>query len=120
MALSLPENTDEIIYELSSIIRMERGKLTSEYRTRPHPDGTGEIVRGPYWKIQVRENGKNNSRRVPLKEVPILQSDLETYKRFKGLVSALEDKIISNTRSLRASEVENLSLDHSKKNSANK
>ena len=113
-------NMRSIIEELSSITRMERGKLTSEYRTRLDPDGDGEIVKGPYWKLQARENGKNNSRRIPLKEVPILQSDLESHKRFKNLVSALEEEIVSNTRSLRADEVARLSSDHSKKNSMSK
>jgi len=113
-------NTQSIIEELSAITRMERGKLTNEYRTRLNPDGNGEIVKGPYWKLQARENGKNNSRRIPLNEVPILQSDLESHKRFKSLVSTLEEGIISNTRSLRADEVERLSSDHSKKNSTSK
>lgn len=115
-----PVDTQSIIEELSAITRMERGKLTSEYRTRLDPDGNGEIVKGPYWKLQARENGKNNSRRIPLKEVPILQSDLESHKRFKSLVSTLEEEIISNTRSLRADEIELLGSDHSKKNSASK
>ena len=109
-----------IIEELSAITRMERGKLTSEYRTRLDPDGNGEIVKGPYWKLQARENGKNNSRRIPLKEVPILQSDLESHKIFKNLVSELEEEIISNTRQQRADEVEQLNSDHSKKNSPKK
>ena len=109
-----------IIEELSAITRMERGKLTSEYRTRLDPDGNGEIVKDPYWKLQARENGKNNSRRIPLKEVPILQSDLESHKIFKNLVSELEEEIISNTRQQRADEVEQLNSDHSKKNSPKK
>lgn len=113
-------NMRSIIEELSSITRMERGKLTSEYRKRLDPDGNGEIVKGPYWKLQARENGKNNSRRIPLKEVPILQSDLESHKKFKNLVSALEEEIISNTRPMRADEVARLSSDHSKKNSTSK
>jgi hypothetical protein len=113
-------NTQSIIEELSAITRMERGKLTSEYRTRLDSDGNGEIVKGPYWKLQARENGKNNSRRISLKEVPILQSDLESHKKFKSLISTLEEEIISNTRSLRADEVELLSSDHSKKNSTSK
>ena len=46
---SSSENTQSIIEDLASINRMERGKLTSEYRTRPDPDGKGEIVR-PYSK----------------------------------------------------------------------
>lgn len=117
---SPPVNTQSIIDELSAITRMERGKLTSEYRKRLDPDGNGEIVTGPYWKLQARENGKNNSRRIPLKEVPILQSDLESHKKFKNLVSALEEEIISNTRPMRADEVARLSSDHSKKNSTSK
>ena len=115
-----PVDTKSIIEELSAVTRMERGKLTSEYRTRLDPDGNGEIVKGPYWKLQARENGKNNSRRIPLKEVPILQSDLESHKTFKNLVSELEEAIIANTRPLRTYEVEQLNSNHSKKNSTKK
>ena len=117
---SSSENTQSIIEDLASINRMERGKLTSEYRTRPDPDGKGVIVRGPYYKLQARENGKNNSRRIPLKEVAILESDLENHKKFKDLVATLEDTIISNTRVLRAEEAGQLVLDQSKKNSTKK
>ena len=120
MKPSSPVNTQSIIEELSSITRMERGKLTTEYRTRPDPDGNGEIVRGPYWKLQAREHGKNNSRRIPLKEVPILESDLDNHNKFKSLISELEEAIISSTRALRAGEVEQLTSDQSKKNSKNK
>jgi len=114
------ESTQSIIEDLATITRMERGKLTSEYRTRPNPDGGGVIKRGPYHKLQARENGKNNSRRIPLNEVPLLESDLANHKKFKRLITSLEETIISNTRTLRAQEVEQLTLSYSKKNSTNK
>lgn len=115
--MNQPKDTQGIIEELTSITRMERGKLTSEYRKRPNPDGNGDIVRGPYYKLQARENGKNNSRRIPDKEVSILEADLENHKKFKNLVSNLETTIISNTRILRASEMEQSTVEDSKKNS---
>ena len=115
--MNKPKDTKGIIEDLASITRMERGKLTSEYRTRPNPDGNGDIVRGPYFKLQARENGKNNSRRVPTKEVSILEDDLENHKKFKDLVFLLENTIVSNTRSMRADEMKQLPEEDSKKNS---
>jgi hypothetical protein len=104
MKPNLLENTKTIIEELASIECMERGKLTSEYRTRPNPKGDGEITLGPYHKLQARENGKNKSRRVPSEEIPTLKLDIANYKKFKDLVSTLEKTIIANTRKTRASQ----------------
>lgn len=115
-----PTNTQSIIDGLCTITRMERGKLTSEYRTRPNPDGGEEIKLGPYYKLQARENGKNNSRRIPLNEVPTLETDLANHKKFKELIATLENTIISNTRTLRADELAQLSQNQSKKNSTKK
>ena len=117
LVMNKPKGTKTIIEDLASITRMERGKLTSEYRTRPNPDGNGDIVRGPYFKLQAREDGKNNSRRVPTKEVSILEDDLKNHKKFKDLVFLLENTIISNTRLIRADEMKRLPEEDSKKNS---
>ena len=111
MKPNLSENTKNLIEELASIECMERGKLTSEYRTRPNPKGGGEITLGPYHKLQAREDGKNKSRRVPAKEITTLKLDMANYKRFKDLVSTLEKTIISNTRKLRASQSESTAGD---------
>jgi len=110
----IPEQTKTIIAELANIDRMERGKLTSEYRTRHASDGDEPIILGPYFKLQAREDGKNRSRRIPVDEVPTLEQDIANYKQFKDLVSDLENTIINNTRKQRASESE------SKKNSTKK
>jgi hypothetical protein len=110
----ISEQAKRIIGELASIQQMERGKLTSEYRTRPASDGDGQITLGPYYKLQAREDGKNRSRRIPVDEVPTLEQDIANYKQFKHLVADLENTIINNTRERRASESE------SKKNSTKK
>jgi hypothetical protein len=111
MTPNLLENTKTIIEDLASIECMERGKLTSEYRTRPNPKGDGEITLGPYHKLQARENGKNKSRRVPSKEIATLKLDIANYKKFKVLVSTLEKTIIANTRKSRALQLEQSTAD---------
>ncbi len=63
MNMNLHNESKAIIEELASIKHMERGKLTSEYRTRTNPDGK-EISLGPYYKHQAREDGKNKSRQT--------------------------------------------------------
>jgi hypothetical protein len=110
----ISKQTKTIIDELANIDRMERGKLTSEYRTKPVSAGDEPIILGPYYKLQAREDGKNRSRRIPVDEVPALEQDIANYKQFKDLVSDLENTIINNTREQRASE------SSSKKNSAKK
>jgi len=92
---------------------MERGKLTPEYRTRTASDGSGKITLGPYYKLQAREDGKNKSRRVPVKDVVIMKQDIANFAKFKDLVSTLENK-------LRASESEKGDAADAKKNSTKK
>ncbi len=106
--------------KLSRINYMERGKLTAEYRTRPASDGSGEITLGPYYKLQARENGKNESRRVPVREVPNLKQDIANFAKFKDLVSTLENTIIVNTRKLRSYKSEKGDAIDAKKNSTKK
>lgn len=113
MNMNLHNESKAIIEELASIKHMERGKLTSEYRTRTNPDGK-EISLGPYYKHQAREDGKNKSRRIPAKDVPIIEQDIASYQKFKSLVSTLENTIITKTREIRNSHNE------TKKNSTNK
>jgi hypothetical protein len=76
---------------------MERGTLSEEFRVRP--DGAGGTVRlGPYFKLQVWEDGSNKSRRVPAEEVPELRQDLENHKRFSELADTYVDLTVQRTR----------------------
>lgn len=90
---------EAILREMANITTMERGKLSEEYR--PAKGGGAAERRGPYYKHQAWEKGRNVSRRVPACEVPALREDLANHERFAELASAFVDETVSNTRVLR-------------------
>ena len=95
---------EAIFAELASLHWIERGSLTEEYRERPAPDGKGISRKGPYFKHQCWENGRNRSRRVPIEEVPLLRDDLEKGRRFDQLVDNLASLAITEGRERRAAK----------------
>jgi hypothetical protein len=114
--------TKSILKQIASITRMERGKLSEVYRTRPAPDGAGTIRLGPYYKLQTWENGRNLTRHVPTGKVPSLKEDLANHKRFTELSAAFEDAVIARTRALRDRSPDPIHAEDTaaKKNSATK
>lgn len=111
---------ERIISELAEITTMERGTLAEEYRERPAPDGKGTIRKGPYYKHQCWEDGRNRSRRVPGEEVAVLKSDLEAAARFDQLVDRLAALAIAEGRQNRASQPPRPTQLGAKKNSTRK
>jgi len=101
MATKPTQTAQRLLDEIAAITTMERGKLTAEYRTGLSPQGADPPVLGPYYKLQVRENGRNESRRVPAAEVPALKEDLATHERFRALTTAFSEETIARTRALR-------------------
>ena len=87
--------------KLADITAIERGTLTEEYRERPAPDGNGTVRRGPYFKHQCWEKGKNRSVRVPSGQVVQVREHLENGHRFDELTATLEQLAIEEGRSQR-------------------
>ena len=87
---------------LADITAIERGTLAEEYRERPAPDGNGTVQRGPYFKHQCWENGKNRTVRVPSGQVAQVREHLENGHRFDELTATLEQLAIEEGRSQRA------------------
>ena len=98
-----PKTTRETtLSQLADITAIERGTLTEEYRQRPAPDGDGCVHRGPYFKHQCWENGKNRSARVSAGQVAQVREHLENGHRFDELTATLEQLAIAESRSQRA------------------
>jgi len=95
-------NRQATLAELASLNTIERGTLTEEYREQPSPDGHGTIRRGPYFKHQCWENGRNRSVRVPPEEVAQLRQDIENGRRFDVLTEHLASLAIEQGRARRA------------------
>ena len=77
-----------LLEEAAQIQRMERGKLSV---IRQGPDG-------PYYKLQVWEKGKNESRYVPRDEVAATQEALDGYKKYEELTGRYAQQMIEKTR----------------------
>lgn len=93
---SLELRRDNLFNQMQSVTRMERGTLSEEYRERVID---GEVVRrGPYYKHQCWEHGKNMSRRVPAEDVFALKEALAGYETFQRMSAAYVETTIQLTR----------------------
>lgn len=118
MANQTTSQTNEIIALIASIQSMERGNLSEVYREVKR--GRDTVRLGPYYKLQIWEDGKNRTRHIPLTEVEMLKKNLANHEEFTRLVNSLEETIISNTRKLRASDSNSSEVMAAKKNSTKK
>ncbi|MFN0125777.1 MAG: DUF6788 family protein [Verrucomicrobiales bacterium] len=90
---------EAILTEMASITSMERGTLSEEYR--PAKKSGAVKRRGPYYKHQSWEKGRNVSRRVPASQVAALKADLANRERFAELADAFVEETVTKTRTLR-------------------
>ena len=84
-----------LIEEMSRIERMQRGRLTEEYRQREVEGKVRES--GPYFKHQVWSEGKNVSRRVKADEARRLRDDIAGLDRFKELSAQYIEATVAMT-----------------------
>lgn len=84
----------EILQEMNSITRMERGKLSVQ-----HPRAGS-----PFHKLQSWCHGKNQTRYVPTEEVPALQEALAGHERFQRLAQEFVDLTVAATRHQREAD----------------
>ena len=90
------QRREKILAEMAQIERMERGKLTAEYRERAREGQT--VVLGPYYKYQCWQDGRNVSRRVPAEEAEALQEAVDGYHHFRDLADEYAELTIQITR----------------------
>jgi len=95
------QRRQEILKEINTITRMERGKLCTQ---SPGPGAA------PFHKLQCWHQGKNHTRYVPADEVPALQEALAEHQRFQALAEEFVELTVALTRAEQAT--------HAKKNSA--
>lgn len=90
--MSKPLSPAQILAEIAQIHSMEFGKL-SEYQ---RPDRSKDS--GPYFKLQIWQDGKNHTRHVRPEELPALREALDGYARFRALVDEYAKLIVVQTR----------------------
>jgi hypothetical protein len=104
--MKLLQRRQEILQEINTITRMERGKLC---RQSPGPGAS------PFHKLQCWHQGKNHTRYVPADEVPALQEALAGHQRFQVLAEEFVELTVALTRAERASDAKK----NSRKSKAN-
>lgn len=93
---------ESILQQLGSITLMRRGTLSEQSFERKTPDG--RTVRfGPYFKFQIWQDGRNQTRRVAADEAQTLREDIDNFHRFEELCGQLAQLNIQQTIALRAS-----------------
>jgi hypothetical protein len=88
--------------ELASLTSIEFGTLSEFHRGKPAADGNSAVRRGPYFKHQCWENGRNRSTYIPAEQIESLRQDLENGKRFNQITSELAAAAIQQSRAKRA------------------
>ena len=86
----------QILEEINTITRMERGKLCTQSA------GPGAA---PFHKLQCWHQGKNQTRYVPAAEVPALQAALAAHQRFQALAEEFVELTVALTRAERTVEL---------------
>ena len=92
-----------ILEELGSITQMRRGTLSEQYVERPTTNG-GTVKFGPYFKFQIWQDGRNQTRSVTTDEALLLREDIDNFHRFEQLCQQLAQLNIQHTIALRATE----------------
>ena len=87
--MSSTQRRNQILEDMNSITRMERGKLC------PLSRGPGSPT---FYRLQVWHQGKNSTRYVPIDEVPALKEALAQHQRFQDLAAEFADLTITMTR----------------------
>jgi len=86
----------DILKQMDSIQTMERGKLCEQHVER---GGVGSGRRkGPYYKQQTWEKGKNATRYIKAEEVPALKQAMAGYAQFQRLAEDYVDVTVEMTR----------------------
>lgn len=88
------QRREQILQEMDSLTRMERGKLCCQ---SPHAGN-------PFYKLQAWHQGKNHTRYVPAAEVPALQEALANHERFQALAEEFVTLTVAQTRQATAAD----------------
>jgi len=82
------QDSQDILRQIGSIQRMERGKL-SIMREGP---------KGPYYNLQRWQDGHNITEYVPRDQVPLVEENLEAHQRFEQLIEDYLRLVTEETR----------------------
>lgn len=85
-------SASDLLAQIAQIQLMERGKL-SAYNFKERADRAKS-----YYKLQLWEKGKNETRYIRSEQVPMVQEALAGHAKFQDLVEQYAHLIIEQTR----------------------
>lgn len=89
MCMNPDQRREEMLREINTITRMERGKLCVQSQGPNQP---------PFYKLQCWHQGKNQTRYVPAAEVASVQAALAEHERFQQLAEEFVELTVRQTR----------------------
>jgi hypothetical protein len=81
----------QIVEQAMKIRSMELGALSEQMLPVKHKDETQPVLKGPYYVLSRRENGKTRSRRVGKDELEQIQRDVDNRRRFESLCAEFKE-----------------------------
>jgi hypothetical protein len=93
--VTFDQQREQILQQMNSLTRMERGKLCRQSR------GPGTT---PFFKLQCWHQRQNHTRYVPADEVPAVQAALANHQRFQELAEQFVTLTVTQTRQEAAAE----------------
>src|SRR5262245_15457880 len=82
----------DLLQQIAAIPAMERGKLCAySFTDRPG-------AKGPYYKLQQWQEGKNQTRYISVEELPHIEAALKGYEQYQQLTAQYADLVIDETR----------------------
>lgn len=82
-----------ILQEMAALQTMEEGSLTAEFRTGPAGNKNG-----PYYKLQVRREEGNVSKRIPSQDAKPLGEAIANRQKFEALADDFIKLTVADTR----------------------
>ena len=82
---------EQIVEQVRAIRSMELGTLNEQMLPVRHKDKQQPVLRGPYYVLSRRENGKTRSHRVGKDELERVQRNVANRKEFEALCAEFKE-----------------------------
>ena len=87
---AVEQQREDVLEQMSTIRSMERASRSEQMLEVKHKGVEEPVLRGPYYVLVRREDGRSRSRRVPKDEVAQVKQDVANCQRFRALAREYE------------------------------
>ena len=90
-AQQIQERRQDIVQEMLSLVSMKHGTLNEQFLRVPQKGTKEPALRGPYYVLSRKVQGKTISTRIPAGEVEAVRQNIAHYNRFLELSQEFVD-----------------------------